>query len=609
MRRHLVGGVVVAICVAATVALTAPPSAGQPATCQGRTPTIVASGGTTVGTPGADVILGTAGADRIEGGGGNDIICAGAGDDVVRAGPGRDSVDLGPGDDRAWGGPGADTIRGGAGRDRIEGNGGRDIILGGQARDIILGGPGSDTCSGGPARDSLVSCAARDRSAFHVSPGASGIGTPDDPFGTIAAGIAALKPGDTLYLGGGIYRELVDVDVSGTPGALITIRNLPGASPVIDGGSIPTVSGWSPLVAIVDQSHIRVRGLELRNRISTQSNHVPIGILVAGSGDRIQLRDNEVHRIEARAPGVRNGHGIAVYGNASGALTEVQVHGNHVHDLVLGTSEAVVANGNVNGFEISDNHIHDVGNIGIDIIGGEGFGPAGRDAARNGRVVNNHVHHVDARTNPVNGRPDASGIYVDGGRNVVVARNLIHDTNIGVAIGSEHLGRDSAAITVRDNVIHHNHMGGIFVGGYAAGTGGAADCRIEHNTLVANDTLRSYTGELVFRWHVDRCVARANVLRASSQGLLVADFGNASDVTFAQNLHHTTGQRAWTWRGSFITTMPSWRAAAGATGSRFGNPDFVDIGGRDYRLSPSSPGYRADAGTDLGAVVPTVGPS
>ena len=608
MRRHLAGGVVV-ICVAATLVLTALPSAGQPATCLGRTPTIVATGGTTVGTAGADVILGTSGADRIEGRGGNDIICSGDGDDVVRAGPGRDLVDLGPGNDRASGGPGADTIRGGPGRDRIEGNGGRDDLAGGAARDIILGGGGADTCSGGPARDSLVSCAVRDRSGFHVSPGAAGNGTRDNPFGTIAAGLAALRPGDTLYLAGGVYREIVDVNVSGSPGALVTIRNLPGQRPIIDGGTLAAVPGWSPLVSIVDQSHVRVRGLELRNRTSTQSNHVPIGVLIAGSGDRIQIRDNVIHGIEARAGDVRNGHGIAAYGNGSRALTDIEIHGNRVRDLVLGTSEAVVVNGNVNGFEISDNHIHHVDNIAIDVIGGEGFGPAGRDAARNGRVVDNHIHHVDARTNPVNGRPDASGIYVDGGRNVVVARNLIHDTNIGVAIGSEHFGRDSAGITVRDNVIHHNHMGGIFVGGYAASTGGAFDCRIEHNTLVANDTLRSYTGELVFRWYVDRCVVRANVLRASSQGLLVADFGDASDVSFAQNLHHTTGQRAWTWRGSFITSMPAWRAAVGAAGSRFGNPDFVDIGDRDYRLSPSSPGYRADAGTDLGAAVTTVGPS
>lgn len=607
MRRHLVGGLVAA-CVATTLALTAPPSAGQAATCQGRTPTIIASGGTTSGTPGADVILGTAGDDRIESGGGDDVICAGAGDDIVRAGPGRDSIELGSGADRAWGGAGADTIRGGPGRDRIEGNGGRDRLYGGAARDVILGGKGVDTCDGGTARDSLVSCATRDRSAFHVAPGASGDGTPDRPFGTIAEGLDALRPGDTLYLGGGIYRELVNIDVSGTPGALIKIRNLPGQRPIIDGSGIPTTPGWSPLVSIVDQSHVRVRGIELRDRVSTESNHVPIGILIAGSGHRIQLRHNEVHRIEARASGFRNGHGIAAYGTGDDALTDVEIHGNHVHDLVLGTSEAVVMNGNVNGFEISSNHIHHVDNIGIDIIGGEGFGPAGRDAARNGRVVDNHVHHVDARPNPVNGEPNASGIYVDGGRDLVIARNLIHDTNIGIAIGSEHLGRDSAAVTVRDNVIHHNHMGGIFVGGYAAGTGGAADCRIEHNTLVANDTLRSYTGELVFRWHVDRCEVSANVLRASTQGLLVADFGNASDVSFAGNLHHTTGQRAWTWGGTFITTMRAWRSEVGASGSRFANPDFVDIGDRDYRLSPSSPGYRADDGTDLGAAVTSVGP-
>lgn len=606
MRRHLAGGIAAA-CVAAALVTTAAPSHAQALTCQGRAATIVASGGAAVGTAGPDVIVGTAGDDRIDGRGGNDIICAGAGDDVVRAGPGRDIVELGAGSDRASGGSGADTIRGGPGRDVIEGNGGRDVLIGGRGHDVISGGKGRDRCDGGRGRDAMASCATRDRAAFHVAPGGSGNGMPDRPFGSIADGIDALRPGDTLYLAGGVHRELVDVDVSGTSGAPITIRNLPGHRPVIDGTGLATVPGWSPLISVVDQSYVRIRGIELRSRVSTVSNHVPIGILVAGSGRHVQLRDNEIHGIEARATGFRNGHGIAVYGMGSG-LSDIEIRGNHVHDLVLGTSEAVVVNGDVDGFTVSRNHVHHVDNIGIDVIGGEGFGRPGRDTARRGRVVDNHVHHVDARSNPVNGEANASGVYIDGGRDILIARNLIHDTNIGIAIGSEHLGRDSQAVTVRDNVVRHNHMGGIFIGGFGAGTGGAADCLVEHNTLVGNDTLRSYTGELVVRWHVDRCVVRANVLRASDQGLLVADFGNTSDVSFARNLHHTTGQRAWTWRGSFITTMGSWRTATGATGSRFANPDFVDLAGRDYRLSPSSPGYRADDGTDLGAAVSTVGP-
>ncbi|MBD3392005.1 MAG: hypothetical protein GF418_08025 [Chitinivibrionales bacterium] len=69
-----------------------------------------------------------------------------------------------------------------------------------------------------------------------------GPGTADRPFQTISAGVARLKPGDTLSIKAGVYREAVDVTVSGTKDAPITIQAAEGEHVVVTGADL--VKGW-----------------------------------------------------------------------------------------------------------------------------------------------------------------------------------------------------------------------------------------------------------------------------------------------------------------------------------------------------------------------------
>jgi hypothetical protein len=62
-------------------------------------------------------------------------------------------------------------------------------------------------------------------------------GTLSAPWKTLAAGIPKLKPGNTLYLRGGVYWEgNIEIGLQGTPTSPITIKNHSGEKPVIDGG-------------------------------------------------------------------------------------------------------------------------------------------------------------------------------------------------------------------------------------------------------------------------------------------------------------------------------------------------------------------------------------
>lgn len=56
------------------------------------------------------------------------------------------------------------------------------------------------------------------------------------PWRTIAFALSRLRPGDTLFIRGGIYLERPTVAASGTAGAPITIQSYPGESAVIDSG-------------------------------------------------------------------------------------------------------------------------------------------------------------------------------------------------------------------------------------------------------------------------------------------------------------------------------------------------------------------------------------
>lgn len=91
--------------------------------------TITASGPTTFGTPGNDVICGSPGPDDIAGGAGDDIIVGGGGND------------------RLSGGDGNDTISGGDGDDQLVGDVGDDTLVGDAGTDYGVGGHGFDTCS------------------------------------------------------------------------------------------------------------------------------------------------------------------------------------------------------------------------------------------------------------------------------------------------------------------------------------------------------------------------------------------------------------------------------------------------------------------------------
>ncbi len=98
----------------------------------------------------------------------------------------------------------------------------------------------------------------------------SAAGTLEKPWKSYKRAQTALKPGDTLFARGGLYKkagEYHDWKVSGTATAPITFRNYPGETPVFDGGMTAANpnGGEGYFLMFIGHSYVTVQGLKIQH--------------------------------------------------------------------------------------------------------------------------------------------------------------------------------------------------------------------------------------------------------------------------------------------------------------------------------------------------------
>ena len=425
-------------------------------------------------------------------------------------------------------------------------------------------------------------------------------GTRDEPWATLQHAADSVGPGATVFVREGVYEQRVEVRDSGAPGRPITFAAALDERVVLDGSSLEVPAGQNAMIAIDAGRYVTVRGFEITGYRSDVSGHVPIGILVTGAADHIRIADNLVHDLGTTFEG-RNGgdaHGIGVFGtDGDHPIDEVEIVDNELANLTLGSSEALVVNGNVKDFLIEGNKVHDTNNIGIDVIGFEGTAPDPTvDQARDGIVRGNEVWNIDSYGNPAYGNSrSADGIYVDGGRDIVIEGNTIHDVNIGIELASEHAGRSTRNITARNNVVYDATAIGIAIGGYDRRRGSTEDCVIVNNTVVNTDGV-----ELLVQFDTRDNVIANNVFVAGPRHVFVENsFRENVRNTLDHNLYSSVdGSSAgvWLWKGVGYDDFEGWSARSGNDRSSvFADPEFADPAGHDYSLGPDSPAVDAGA--------------
>lgn len=403
------------------------------------------------------------------------------------------------------------------------------------------------------------------------------------PWATVQHAVDVVPNGVTIYLRSGVYHQRVLIQGKGNSHNIgMTITNAPHEHAVLDGTRLANHDGG--LITIEDSRGITIKGLEIRDYSTHSAADTPMGIEVTGYDTNIQLSGNHIHNIETTVPSADgNAHGIGVYGTETLPITGLKITGNQVDHLRLGSSESIALNGNVQGFSVTNNLVHDNNNIGIDAIGFEGTAPnASLDRARDGIISGNTVYNICSYGNPAYGNQYAAdGIYVDGGTNITITQNRVYKDDFGVELASEHHDGNTSHIAMMHNWIYNNRDAGLAMGGYDNQRGYTSNCTITHNTLYNNDSLNTGDGQVYFAYEVHDVTVTDNLIYGIANDVLI---GNPFSQNWNNKLNHNdyyspdgASNVQFQWKLKTWTGFSEYETATGNDrASVFEKPTFVN---------------------------------
>lgn len=370
------------------------------------------------------------------------------------------------------------------------------------------------------------------------------------PWLTIQYALNHAVAGDVLNVMSGTYTGKLTWNHGGSAGQYIFLQNYNDDIVILDGS---TIGNNQALMYLENKDYIKIDGLRFTNHngsyqpvINTfgNCNHIEISncefystdcnesyaILCEGRGDDFKIMNNYMHDLLGS-----NAVGVLFVGSSTSIpFSNILISGNHVQNIAPAPSEAIALNGNINGFEISNNLVEDVNNIGIVMIGGEDWVNT-NDAvnfARNGVCKFNTVINA----NSIYGGGFAGGIYVDGGKDIVIENNSVTGSDIGMEIGCENQGFIAENITVRNNIIYKNEKSGLGFGGYDfPATGQVQNCSFTGNTVVDNDLLNTGFGQLWIQYALN-CEVKNNIFYTSTNAWMVN--AETIDPTFNIDLNY-----------------------------------------------------------------------
>jgi len=442
---------------------------------------------------------------------------------------------------------------------------------------------------------------------YYVSPNGndSNSGSLNSPWKTIQRAANLVKAGDTVYVRGGTYNETISITRSGSSnaGLRIIFKNYPGETPIVDATGKSVIDGQSGVFDLANVSYVTIEGFDIKNFTTNSTNNVPIGIYVWGAGSYVEILNNHISYIKNTAKNDNaNALGLLVAGTeVPASINNITISGNELDHLTLGSSESLSINGNVEYWKVINNKVHDNNNIGIDAIGFEETNPSDTyNQARDGLISGNLVYNITSYGNPAYGNDYAAdGIYVDGGTRIVIENNIIHNTDFGIELASEHKGKSTSYVTVRNNLVWNNNTAGITIGGYDKDMGTTDYCTIVNNTFLFNDSKKTGTGEFQIQYYATNNVVKNNIFYATSQGIFISNENESSKnpVDLDYNIYFSSvgsGSATFTWLNKTYKGFSNFWAATGKDArSQFVDPKFLSTSTPDLKLVTGSPAINA----------------
>ena len=391
----------------------------------------------------------------------------------------------------------------------------------------------------------------------------------------------AATPGSTVLVEPGVYNEKVTVNVSGNAtDGFITFQAVGHVT--ITGRGLPAGN----IITIANKNYIQIIGFNVQDDVNV---HDASGIRISGADDNIQILNNTVHHITGNLA-----LGITAYGtDPTGGISNLVISGNQIYNCQPSLGETLSVAGNVHDFSVTNNFVHDVNNIGIDFIGGEGFSndPA-TDVVRNGEVSGNRVTRVHFTGI---GR-DGAGIFVDGSQNIIVERNTTWNDDIGIEVNAVRTGAICTNVIVRDNYVFGNRGAGISVGASQLSDGTEQDCEVTNNTLFHDETKHNGDGEIRLQIGSGNLIENNVVVALHGIPLIDGTFGSDNNTSDYNLLFCPGGptNSAYEWNNFSYTGLSLYQGATGQDlHSVIANPLLLSPGSFSPRLSHKSPAINA----------------
>jgi hypothetical protein len=284
-------------------------------------------------------------------------------------------------------------------------------------------------------------------------------------------------------------------------------------------------------------------------------------------------------------------------------MSDIVIDGNNIHDFYTGPQlQAEVAHifGDVNHFQITNNVLTNVRNIGLDVIGIK------YDYCNLNNVVNQYPHNGVISGNTITnwGGPygENSGLYVDGAHDVVIENNFLNGGTVGLVVSVEQPGAVTENIIVRKNVVK-NALKSYYIGA-SAGGGNTNNSRFVHNVGVTTTTGKSsnyYLGQ------GSGLIAKNNISYWAASGnfyMLENGWNLTTSVTLDYNDYYpASGVTYWYGNnaGAFSTFAAYSAGKSQDLHSITSDPLFTSVSGNDFTLQSGSPDI--DAGTYLTTTV------
>jgi len=424
---------------------------------------------------------------------------------------------------------------------------------------------------------------------YYVSPTGndSNDGTITFPWQSIQYGFDQIIAGDTLNILEGVYQQKLFLEVSGTADQMITIRAFQGQNVVIDAFSF---SDNEPIFYAESISNIRVEGLHFTNNFNVDG----AGFFVQGWGSNWEVINCKFSNIaistdpDFPVSEATNMPVVLFTGTgASDSLYNILIQGNEVFNCRPGYSECISLGGNLSGFSINNNHVHDNTNIGI-LAGGnyiESPSPS-LDHARYGLIKNNHCHHNISPYSP------AAGIYIDGGENVLIENNTCHHNGYGGEIGCEETGNCSFII-FKNNVFYYNTSAGMHIGGYDVSTGGFVEfSQVLNNTFYHNDSNEEGNGEIIFT-QFENGIVNNNIFYISSQNYFISNDRAQPNLAMDYNLVYCEAGQDYIeayWNDNDLSGLDNiYNTINIGEHDTYGNPLFSNPTNYDFHIPSASP--------------------